>query len=1010
MVTSETQQKNMTKTLNPYPGLRPFRNDESHLFFGRENQVQEVLDKLIENRFIAIVGTSGIGKSSFMYCGVMPNLTIDYQTHWASQWESIVCRPGEDPIKNLSKAIAPLNTEETSEDFIYASLCENSKGLINTISPLYAKNQKNYLVFIDQFEELFRFQNNSNELTEESSFFIKLLVEAIEQSDVPIYVIITLRSDFIGDCSVSPSLTEHINDSQFLIPQMTREEKRLAITGPAAVMGATIDEPLVEEILNEVSNNLDSLPVMQHTLMRMWQYWQENASKNEPIQRMHYNAIGGLHKALSIHANQTFNELDEHHQAICEKVFKAITEKNGDRRVRRPTKFKDIVIMADARDENDVKHVIEHFRAQGKTLLMPPSDVKIEKDTVIDISHESLMRIWELLGTWVDEEAESAKLYLRLSEAAELHQEGKTGLWRPPDLQLALNWREEQKPTIVWGVRYHPAFERTMLFLEHSERALEQEQKRKEKQQKRRLFIARMFALILGLGGLISFLFYLRGNVQREVAIEQTKIAKIKSEEAEAQAKIAKEKEKEAKTEQEKAKIAAEKAEKAAEEATRQAEIAQRATAKAKASEKRANAALIQARISEKAARDEREISERMRMINLAQTIANKSHSADYDTLQALMAQQAYKFHKEYDGDHNAPDIYSALYDAVKKYKGDKYNKIDQGANIRSIQATRVSEKTFAASSDGQVFSFSPNFGEGNTQTTQISGVQEGQIHKTMAISPFDTYLAVGGDYDHILLYNLQKSGNTPVELKSNFKETWYLHFTSNDSALISCSNDHEVLYWKGLHKQKPTSSVLLNSKERINTLAVNPMNDYAVLGKNNGDVTLVNIKNPSDEKVIFTAENHNGVYALDFDFSGTYLAIGDEKGLVYILNMETFAFHKLKGHKARVNCIRFNDDNSQLATASFDKTVKIWDPFMPNKNPINLTDHKDWVWSIEFSGDGSKLLAGCRNGDLNMWPTNYEDLANILCSEAKRNMTDLEWKKNISKEIEREETCLDYE
>jgi hypothetical protein len=98
-------------------------------------------------------------------------------------------------------------------------------------------------------------------------------------------------------------------------------------------------------------------------------------------------------------------------------------------------------------EEQDLINVIERFREPGRSLLMPAANVKLHSDSIIEISHESLMRIWQRLKNWVDEESDSAQMYRRLSDAAEMYQVGKTGLWRPPDLQLALNWQIKQKPT-----------------------------------------------------------------------------------------------------------------------------------------------------------------------------------------------------------------------------------------------------------------------------------------------------------------------------------------------------------------------------------------------------------------------------------------------------------------------------------------------------------------------------------------------------------------------------------
>ncbi len=132
---------------------------------------------------------------------------------------------------------------------------------------------------------------------------------------------------------------------------------------------------------------------------------------------------------------------------------------------------------------------------------MPPAAVPLRPSSIIDISHESLMRIWKRLIQWVDEEARSAQIYLRISKAAAQFQEGKAGLFRDPELQLALNWRDETKPNAIWAERYDVAFERAMVFLEHSEKQRDLETEEKERQRRRQLQWARRLAIILGSGG-----------------------------------------------------------------------------------------------------------------------------------------------------------------------------------------------------------------------------------------------------------------------------------------------------------------------------------------------------------------------------------------------------------------------------------------------------------------------------------------------------------------------------
>ncbi|MDO8896209.1 MAG: hypothetical protein Q7V19_01065, partial [Bacteroidales bacterium] len=138
---------------------------------------------------------------------------------------------------------------------------------------------------------------------------------------------------------------------------------------------------------------------------------------------------------------------------------------------------------------------------------MPSAHITLTKDSTIDISHESIMRVWLRLKKWVEEEGESAQLYMRLSKSAELYQEGKTGLWVNPELQLALQWKVQTRPNITWASRYDPAFDRAMTFLDYSKKQQELELSKKEKQQSRNLKRARNSAIILGVASLISILF-----------------------------------------------------------------------------------------------------------------------------------------------------------------------------------------------------------------------------------------------------------------------------------------------------------------------------------------------------------------------------------------------------------------------------------------------------------------------------------------------------------------------
>src|SRR5690606_12549434 len=183
-----------------------------------------------------------------------------------------------------------------------------------------------------------------------------------------------------------------------------------------------------------------------------------------------------------------------------------------------------IAQLAEA-EERDVIRVVDHFRKVGRSFLMPGAQVPLSADSMIELSHESLMRIWKRLDAWVEEEYESAQMYKRLSEAAAMYQIGKTGLWRPPDLQLALNWQKKQKPTREWAQRYDEAFERAIVFLDTSRITYEAELKNQEMMQRRVLQRARATAIVLGAGFIVAIVFFVLSYMEKLRADKQFMIA-----------------------------------------------------------------------------------------------------------------------------------------------------------------------------------------------------------------------------------------------------------------------------------------------------------------------------------------------------------------------------------------------------------------------------------------------------------------------------------------------------
>ena len=480
--------------INPFPGLRPFMQEEADLFFGRDKQSDELVRRLANRRFLAVVGTSGSGKSSLVRAGLLPSLEGGFMAEAGAHWRIAILRPQDDPIGFLARAMVETGVlahldlaPPAAEGVVETTLRRSSLGLVEVARLARLEPHENLLIVVDQFEELFRFADLARQrgAGDEAPAFVKLLLEAARQTEVPVYVVITMRSDFLGDCARFRDLPEAISDSQYLIPRLTRDELQAVITGPIGVRGGRIAPSLVQRLLNDIGDDMDQLPVLQHALMRAWDHWERSDPEGRPIDLSDLEAIGGMAEALSRHADEAFGSLTtDRDRKIAERLFKCLTERGPDNReIRRPTPLSRIATIANV-EPDEVIAVIDVFRAPGRSFLMPPHGVALAGDSVIDISHESLIRQWGRLRTWVEEEAESRATYLRIVEAAQLHRAGKAGLWGEPDLTYARQWQEREVPNSTWAERYGSGFDDAGAFLRDSEAAhaaeLEQERQQAE--------------------------------------------------------------------------------------------------------------------------------------------------------------------------------------------------------------------------------------------------------------------------------------------------------------------------------------------------------------------------------------------------------------------------------------------------------------------------------------------------------------------------------------------------
>ena len=435
---------------NPFPGLRAFNTNEVDLFFGRRQQIEELADRLGEVNFVAVAGASGCGKSSLVRAGLLSELARRSIAGSETAWRTVVMRPGSQPIANLAEQLSPVlglgSGEESRSGTLYGQLRLGALGLVEAVRIARFDPHVRVLVVVDQFEEIFRFKRMTD--ADEASAFVKLLLNAARNPESPVSVVITLRSETLGYCADFRDLPETINRGQYLVPKLTREQRKEAIIGPIELRGFQIAPRLVQRLLNDISDDFDDLPVMQHALARTWNKWASACQGSRPIDLEDYEAVGTTKQALSNHADEAFHSLPKL-ELVIEKVFRALTESVEGIEVRRPLGMNLLCKVVGA-DQTQVEQVVERFRRYDTAFLMPGQDTPLASNPVIDISHESLIRQWQRLRHWTQVEGYSRAMLLRLIEAARLYQTNQGSLWLGRDLERALEWQQSTKPTPAW--------------------------------------------------------------------------------------------------------------------------------------------------------------------------------------------------------------------------------------------------------------------------------------------------------------------------------------------------------------------------------------------------------------------------------------------------------------------------------------------------------------------------------------------------------------------------------
>lgn len=970
--------------LSPYKGLQHFEEKDAERFFGREKLVGELLSHLQTERFLAVIGASGSGKSSLVRAGLIPALRRGkpladdtLPPAGSHYWPIHVITPTADPLEALAASLtrdsqSVIPTDLLVNDFLQSPralhlhvrkrLSQQTRRQSEPNGPAFghlSNSSPRLLLVIDQFEELFTLCKDSKK--QES--FVENLLTAVT-NDGPTVVVITLRADFYAQCAQFDQLRRALERQQKYIGSMKGQELRQAIEGPAEQEGWQLESGLVEQMLRDVGSEPGALPLLSHALLETWK-----RRRGRRLTFAGYAASGGVHGAIARTADYTLTQrLTEAQQPIAREIFLQLTELGeGTQDTRRRVAISDLIELDQEQDALKVQEVLQ-ILADARLITTDVKSTELTHEARAEVAHEALIREWPTLRQWLDEDREGLRIHRQLNQDAQQWQalnRDSGALYRGARLTQALEWAE----TYVYQLN---TLERRYLGTS------KELAKREEEQREARL--------------------------QRELEQEQA---------------LRKEAQARQQVEQERA-ILSEKREK---ERARASYWLLRLViglavmfVAAAGIAWYANEQRLEAEEQTHIANEAKEKAEEQTRVNTVQRLAAQSKSKfdDSPQLSVLLALEALDV-SEQEKKPPVPVAEDTLREVLANMQG-----IGLAAHEDEISVVAISPDTpnnrwlVTGSHDNRVVLWDL---QDLSKPAHILEDHEDQI-QALAISPDSRWL-VTGSYDKTarvwdlhspLTESRTLQGHTGAIRSVAITDEWIVTGSLDNTARLWDLNDLSAPYAILSEHEKEINSIAISSNQRwlittdqagvvlkwdLEKLKQNPKTKSTLLRKYEGAIEQVVIS-PDSRWLVVTIDNV--AYLSDFqDNNKPEVALERHQDLIQAVafspqkedpegtsdwlvtgsNDQTARLWNLKSHDPSQNSIlfdahqdvvravAFSPDGDWLATASHDKTARLWDLTLddPSAESQPIKGHDNQLLDVAFSPDGERLVTASADG-----------------------------------------------
>lgn len=979
----------ITSTLlrNPYKGLFAFEESDATDFFGREALVQQILERMMYDRFLAVVGPSGSGKSSVIRAGVIPSLRKG-MLPLSDQWFIVEMLPGQHPIENLMAALMSVSITP-HDDQLTQQLRDDPLGLLKILDQVLpdlpnTDEDPPLLLFIDQFEEIFTLVENE----EERTHFLELLRAAIMDPNSRLRVICSLRADFYDKPLLYEGFGALMQERTQVVLPLSNDEIRQTIIKPAEQVGLQVDPDLVAAVIADLRNEPGALPLLQYTLTELF-----DRREGHVLSVGSYHRSGGVFGALARRAQEVYDDLTLTQKTMTRQMFlRLVTLGEGTEDTRRRV-LRGELLSAAGKDRASLEEVLAIYNKYR--LLTFDLEVSTREPTV-EVAHEAIIREWQLLRHWLEESRHDIRLQRLLAIAATDWTEAKEDssyLLRDARLSQYEEWASQTNLPLTQQ-------EQTFLGKSIAARAIQEVAEKERQQREFRLENrARNRSRLLLAASLVALIGILLASLalwQRSEALSAEKKANVSANRANTQAAIAS-------TARFQSDQLAETAISAQYQAATSEAVASNLAeagfaqqvfllnndtdlgiALALEANKQQDApplvrdVLVQIGLAPGTRRLFQD--DRVTGLWLARFTPDGRYilTGTYDGIATLWDADTGKIALVLDGhSHNTVGAVDVSPDGQLAATGSEDNTVmlwssgtgrhlatlyDHRAAVWSVDFDSTGKWLVSASADGQAIIW-----DVERMRSVYSLPHESPVLRAV-FSPDGRYVATGTDQGVLQLWNAQ-TGELERALVGHIGEVWYLAFTPDSQRLISgiftLSSERRLIEWEVATGEQLDIFEDTSTNSSLNAFALSPDGRFAAVALIDGSFKVWDLR---EKRIIATYKSYNDtIYGLAFSPDGRQLFSGSIDGTGRLWDLTNGAqINEFDLGLVSYSLAPIPNQLNQLLIGSEDGKVRLWD--IEQEQAIYSLAHDSVVRSVAVSPDGSLAASTSSDGMLMLW------------------------------------------